>query len=195
MNKLNKALVGTAAAAAMAVSATPAMARDGHDGGPSVGEVIAGVAIIGAIAAIASSGNKDQRYRDNDYRGDRYGNDRYGNDRYGNDRYGNDRYGNDRYAESRFGHHYRQIGQRQAVNRCVRAAESGAAHHGRANVTDIRDVDRTRYGYRVKGQILVEQGRDRYRRSARADRGNFTCDIEGNRVSDVRFSGLNYSRR
>lgn len=186
MNKLNKALVGTAAAAAMAVSATPAMARDGRDnGGPSAGEIIAGVAIVGAIAAIASSGNRDRDYRDNDYRGDRYG----------NDRYGNDRYGNDRYSESRFGNGYRQIGQRQAVNRCVRAAESGASRYGRANVTDIRDIDRTRYGYRVKGRILVEQGRDRYRRGGHSDNGNFTCYIEGNRVSDVQYSGLNYGRR
>lgn len=175
MNKLNKALVGTAAAAAMAVSATPAMARDGHRGGPSAGEVIAGVAIIGAIAAIASSGNKDRRYRDDDYRGDRYG--------------------NDRYADSRFGNRYRQIGQRQAVNRCVRAAERGATNYGRANVSDIRDIDRTRYGYRVKGRILVDQGRGRYQRSGYSDKGNFTCYIEGNRVSDVRYSGLRYSRR
>lgn len=174
MNKLNKALVGTAAAAAMAVSATPAMARDGHNGGPSAGEVIAGVAIIGAIAAIASSGNNDRDYRDSNYRGDRYG--------------------NDRYAETRFGNGYRQINQRQAVNRCVRAAERGATHYGRAHVTDIRDIDRTRYGYRVKGRILVEQGRDRYRRGG-SDKGNFTCFIEGKRVSDVRYSGLNYSRR
>lgn len=180
MNKLNKALVGTAAAAAMAVSATPAMARDGRDnGGPSAGEIIAGVAIIGAIAAIASSGNKDRGYRDNDYRGDRYG---------------NDRYGNDRYSESRFGNGYRQIGQRQAVNRCVRAAERGATAYGRANVTDIRDIDRTRYGYRIKGRILVQQGRDHYRRGG-SDKGNFTCYIEGNRVSDVRYSGLRHSRR
>tara|TARA_R110001606_G_scaffold362229_1_gene515995 strand:- start:96 stop:551 length:456 start_codon:yes stop_codon:yes gene_type:complete len=151
------------------------MARDGHRGGPSAGEVIAGVAIIGAIAAIASSGNKDRRYRDDDYRGDRYG--------------------NDRYADSRFGNRYRQIGQRQAVNRCVRAAERGATNYGRANVTDIRDIDRTRYGYRVKGRILVDQGRGRYQRSGYSDKGNFTCYIEGNRVSDVRYSGLRYSRR
>tara|TARA_R110002124_G_scaffold286872_1_gene468991 strand:+ start:790 stop:1332 length:543 start_codon:yes stop_codon:yes gene_type:complete len=180
MNKLNKALVGTAAAAAMAVSATPAMAREGHNGGPSAGEVIAGVAIIGAIAAIASSSNKNRDYRDNDYRD-------------GN--YRGDRYENDRYSESRFGNGYRQIGQRQAVNRCVRAAERGAANYGRANVTDIRDVDRTRYGYRVKGKILVEQSRGRYQRSGYADKGNFTCYIEGNRVSDVQYRGLNYSRR
>ncbi len=72
MNKFNKALVGTAAAAAMAVSATPAMANDGRNGGPSAGEVIAGVAIIGAIAAIASSSNKNRDYRDNDYRDNDY---------------------------------------------------------------------------------------------------------------------------
>lgn len=175
MNKLNKALVGTAAAAAMAVSATPAMARDSHNGGPSAGEVIAGVAIIGAIAAIASSSNKDRDYRNNDYRGDRYG--------------------NDRYAETRFGNNYRQIDQRQAVNRCVRAAENGASNYGRANVTDIRDIDRTRNGYRVKGRVQVEQNRGRYQRSGYSDKGNFTCYIEGNRVSNVQFSGLNYSRR
>ncbi|AMO71191.1 hypothetical protein [Sphingorhabdus sp. M41] len=180
MNKLNKALVGTAAAAAMAVSATPAMAKDGRNGGPSAGEVIAGVAIIGAIAAIASSGNKDRGYRDNDYR---------------NNNYRGDRYQNDRYSESRFGNGYRQIGERQAVNRCVRAAESGATSRGRASVTDIRDIDRTRYGYRVKGQIEVEQGRGRYQRNSYSDRGKFTCYIEGNRVSDVQFSGLRYARR
>lgn len=176
MNKLNKALVGTATAAAMAVSATPAMAKDGRNGGPSAGEVIAGVAIIGAIAAIASSSNKDRGYRDTNYRGDRYD--------------------NGRYAESRYGNNYRQIDQRQAVNRCVRAAESEATGRGRASVTDIRDVDRTRYGYRVKGKILVEQGRGgRNHRSSYSDQGKFTCYIEGNRVSDVQFSGLNYSRR
>jgi hypothetical protein len=190
MNKLNKALVGTAAAAAMAVSATPAMAKDGRHGGPSAGEVIAGVAIIGAIAAIASSGNNDRRYRDTNYRDDDY---RDSNSR--ESHYRGDRYDNERYTESRFGNGYRQIGQRQAVNRCVRAAENGASNYGRANVTDIRDVDRTRYGYRVKGKILVEQGRGRHQRNRYSDTGKFTCYIEGNRVSDVQYSGLNYARR
>ncbi|NRD90487.1 hypothetical protein C8024_15005 [Sphingopyxis sp. BSNA05] len=171
MNKLNKALVGTAAAAAMAVSATPAMAKDGRNGGPSAGEVIAGVAIIGAIAAIASSNSKDRGYHDADYRGDRYRNDRYANNR------------------------YRQIDQRSAVNRCVRAAEQGATYRGRASVTDIRDIDRTRNGYRIKGNILVEQNRGRYNRNSYSDKGKFTCYVDGNRVSDVQFSGLKYARR
>ncbi|WP_417621209.1 hypothetical protein [Parasphingorhabdus sp.] len=179
MNKLNKALVGTAAAAAMAVSATPAMAKDGRHNGPSAGEVIAGVAIVGAIAAIASSSNKDRSYRNTSYRGDRY----------------NDRYNHGRYNDTRYSNGYRQIGQRQAVNQCVRAAEYQATRRGRASVTDIRDVDRTRYGYRVKGKILVEQGRGRYQRNRYSDQGKFTCYVEGNRVSDVRFSGLNYARR
>lgn len=186
MNKLNKALVGTAAAAAMAVSASPVMAKDGRNHGPSTGEVIAGVAIIGAIAAIASSGNNnDRRYRDTNYRDTNY------RDR----NYRGDRYDNDRYTESRFGSRYRHINQRQAVNRCVRAAEHGATNYGRAHVTDIRDVDRTRYGYRVKGRILVEQGRSRYEHSGYADKGKFTCYIEGNRVSNVQYSGLRYARR
>jgi hypothetical protein len=191
MNKLNKALVGTAAAAAMAVSASPAMANDGRNNGPSAGEVIAGVAIIGAIAAIASSSNKDRGYRDSNY-GDR----NYRDSNYRDDHHRGDRYDNGRYSESRFGNGYRQIGERQAVNRCVRAAENEAARRGRASVTDIRDIDRTRYGYRVKGKIMVEQGRrGRHHRSSYADQGKFTCYIEGNRVSDVQFSGLDYGHR
>ncbi|MFK7840725.1 MAG: hypothetical protein AB8B54_00545 [Sphingorhabdus sp.] len=175
MNKLNKALVGTAAAAAMAVSVTPAMAKDGRHNGPSAGEVVAGVAIIGAIAAIASSGNKDRGYRDISYRGDRYNDQRYRDSRHYNGRY--------------------HISQRKAVNKCVRAAENRATRRGHASVTDIRDIDRTRYGYRVKGKILVEKGRGRYQRNGYADKGKFTCFIEGNRVSDVQFKGLNYARR
>lgn len=181
MNKINKALVGTAAAAAMAVSASPAMANDRQNNGPSAGEVIAGVAIIGAIAAIASSGNKDRRYRNGNYRDGNYRGDRYDDRRYSNSRYRNNN---------------RRINQRQAVNRCVRAAENQATRRGRASVTDIRDIDRTRYGYRVKGRILVEQGRaGHHRRNGYADKGKFTCYIEGNRVSDVHFSGLKYARR
>ena len=42
MKTLKTAIVGTAAATAMAVSATPAMAKDHHKNGISAGEVIAG---------------------------------------------------------------------------------------------------------------------------------------------------------
>jgi len=135
------------------------------------GSAAQAISIIGAIAAIASSGTKDRRYSTSSYRDDRYRNDRYANTR------------------------YRQIDQRQAVNQCVRAAENDATRRGRASVTDIRDVDRTRNGYRVKGNIQVDQNRSRYQRNSYSDKGKFTCYIEGNRVSDVRFSGLKYAGR
>lgn len=165
MNTLKKAIIGTAAATAMAVSATPAMANgyDRDGGGISAGEIIAGAVVIGAIAAIASSGNDNDRYSYNDrYRGDRY------------DR--NYRYG-------------RYMNPRQAVDRCVRATEQRASYYGRANVTRINDVDRTRDGYKIKGRVDVRNG---YRRGT--DRGKFTCYIDRNRVSDVRLKNLKYRR-
>ncbi|MEW4468164.1 hypothetical protein AB1K62_10065 [Parasphingorhabdus sp. JC815] len=172
MDTIKKAMIGTAAATAMAVSATPAMAK-GYDrdrGGISAGEIIAGAVVLGAIAAIASS-DDDDRYDD-----DRYDDDRY--DRY----YRYDRYG-------RKYRHKRRISPRRAVRKCVRATERRAGYYGRANVTRIRDVDRTRYGYKVKGRVIVDNG---YRRGT--DRGKFTCYINGNRVSDVRFKNLRYRR-
>lgn len=166
MNNFNKAIVGTAAAAAMAVSATPAMARDRDNDGIGAGEIIAGALIIGGIAAIASASNNNR----------------------------------DRYAYDRAGYRgdYRhQDGSRFAVNQCVRAAEREAARYGgRANVTQIRDIDRKRYGYRVKGNIVVADGYNGYRgnRGYRGrgyqDSGSFTCFTDRGRVSDVRLRGL-----
>lgn len=76
----------------------------------------------------------------------------------------------------------------RAVNQCVRAAELEARRFGRfAQVTDVRDIDRTRYGVRVQGRIVVDGGRG-WR--AGNDRGRFTCFVDRGRVSDVRLSGL-----
>lgn len=168
MKTLTKTLVGTVAAGAMAMtSAAPAFARDrGHDKGISTGEIIAGAVILGGIAAIAvSSGNKDRNYRgyDNGYN---RGNDRnYG---YNNNGYNN---GN----------------SRAAVQSCVRAAENDARRAGYryANVTQIRDVDNTRYGWRVKGRIDVQGARGR-----NGDSGKFTCDLSRGRVVGVDYSGI-----
>lgn len=75
----------------------------------------------------------------------------------------------------------------RAVNQCVRAAEFEARRYGRfAQVTDIRDIDRTRFGLRVQGRIVVDGGRWR----GGADRGRFTCFVDRGRVYDVRLSGL-----
>lgn len=76
----------------------------------------------------------------------------------------------------------------RAVDRCVRAAEFEARRFGRfAQVTDIRDIDRTRYGLRVQGRIVVE-GHRGWRGGG--DRGRFTCFVDRGRVYDVRLSGL-----
>ena len=176
MKNFNKALVGTAAAAAMAVSATPAMARDRHDDGIGAGEIIAGALIIGGIAAIASASNNNR-------------------DRYAYDRAG---YRGDYRYYNGYRDNYRQRdGSRRAVNQCIRAAENEAARYGgRANVTEIRDIDRKRYGYRVKGNIVVADGYNGYRghRNYRGrgyyDNGSFTCYTDRGRVSDVRLKGL-----
>ncbi|PXW78449.1 hypothetical protein C7451_102120 [Blastomonas natatoria] len=77
----------------------------------------------------------------------------------------------------------------RAVNQCVRAAELEARRFGRfAQVTDIRDIDRTRRGLRVQGRLVVEQG-GRWRGGG-VDRGRFTCFVDRGRVYDVRLSGL-----
>ncbi|MGH6630130.1 MAG: hypothetical protein ACREB3_10395, partial [Burkholderiales bacterium] len=145
MKTMSKALVGTIAAGAMAVtSATPAFAQNRnyrHDrDGISAGEIIAGALIIGGIAAVASAGSRN---RDYDYRYDRAGYPDY-NGSYGN--YGDyGRNGYDRYRGN----------PRQAVEQCVYAAERQAQRYsyGNADVTDIRDVRQTRYGYEVRGRI------------------------------------------
>lgn len=115
MKMFNKILAGTAAAAALTVTAAaPAQAQyyDRYyqrDRGIDVGDIAAGVAIIGGIAAITSALTRDQGY---------YG---YG---YG---YG---YGNRYQSDYRF-----------AVNSCG----SQAQRYGRASVTDVQRVGANRY--------------------------------------------------
>lgn len=200
MKTISKALVGTVAAGAMAISAaTPAQAqyRDyRHNDGISTGDIIAGAVIIGGIAAIASAASRNNGYG--------YG---YG-DRYGYDN-GN-RYG------------YRGD-PRQAVEQCVSAATREASRYGQARVTRITQVRDRDYGWEVKGDISVGGGygnrygsgynnggyyggsNDRYGYGYNNDRygygynnrgygyndtGSFKCRIDRGRVYDVDFSGL-----
>ena len=155
-----------AATALTAASATPAMADDRRDrGGIGAGEIIAGAVVIGGLAALAGAfdNDRDDRrydYRDRDFRGDRGGWDRGG-------------FGN----------------PRTAVDRCVRAAENQARRMGGyrfADVIDIRDIDRTRDGFRVKGRIDVGGGWN----NRGNDRGNFTCRFDGRGAPFVDFSGI-----
>ena len=177
MKTITKALVGTVAAGAVAMaSATPAYARDRD--GIGAGEIIAGALIIGGIAAVAAAASNDR----NDYDGYGY-----------RDRRGYD----NRY--------YGAGSSRDAVEMCVRTAESNASRYsygGRANVTDIRTIDRKRDGYTVKGRIAVNtntrgwrNGDNRYGRGWNNnlngyDSGRFTCKVRYGRVVDLDYSGI-----
>ena len=175
MTTIGKVLVGTVAAGAMALaSATPALARDRHDG-ISTGEVIAGALVLGGIAAVASAASRDNS-RSNGYRYGRYDNS------------------------------YNRAGNpRSAVAQCVAAAERNASRYsygGNAKVTDIRDVDAKRDGYKVKGRIAVNTRNGDWRRgwgndfrgwNSRYngyDAGTFTCDVRYGRVVDLDFNGI-----
>ncbi len=203
---LAKGAIATVAAGAMAVSsATPAFAEHRDRGGISAGDVIAGALVIGGIAAIASAAgnsnrNRDYDNRDGDYRYDRAGYGNYGGN-YGNQG-GNNYYDRD---------DYRRGNARQAIEQCVRTAERQASRYsyGRADVTDVRDIRETRYGFEVRGRIAVNSsGRDWHRgdrdhgqgwggdyrgwnSSMRGyDSGSFSCKFERGRIVDLDFNGI-----
>jgi hypothetical protein len=189
---LAKGTITTIAAGAMALtSATPAFAQHRDRDGISAGDIIAGALIIGGIAAVVSAaGNNNDR----DYRYDRAG---YGTG----------------YNQ---GHGYRDDyasrgNPRRAVEQCVFAAERNAARYSyrRADVTDVRDIRETRYGYQVRGRIAVNgNGRDWRRGDGNYgrgwggdyrgwndnlrgyDSGTFSCRIERGRVVDIDYGGL-----
>jgi len=202
MANFAKYLAGTLAVGAMAVSAiSPVAARDrDHDrDGISTGEIVAGAVVLGGIAAIAAAASDNDRdHYDNRY-DSRYPRSGYG---YGNG-YGYG-YGN---GWSGYG-----VSPREAINKCVSAATQAANRRswgGRAKVTDIRDIDRTRYGYEVKGRIAVNsmgrgwrsgdgyygRGWDRDYRGWHSDlrgydAGTFKCKVSYGRVSGLDYSGI-----
>ena len=158
-------LGAVAATALTAASITPAAAQDRRDrDGISAGEVIAGAVVIGGIAALAGAfdGDRGRGWDDRGFRGDR----------------GWDRGG--------FGF---AGGPRGAVDRCVRAAENQARRFGGyrfADVIDVRDIDRTRDGFRVRGRIDVGGGWGRRGN----DRGSFTCRLDGRGAPFIDFDGI-----
>ena len=193
MKTLTKALVGTVAAGAMVVgSATPALAQNGRDrdGGIDVGDIIAGALIIGGIAAVATAAGRNRGYNDGYvYEGSGY-----------DDRYYNRNYDN------RYNNQYNNAGDpRQAVEQCVYAAERNASRHsygGNSQVTDIRQIDRKRDGYTVRGRIAVNTRNSNWQRGWNNDyrgynnayrgydAGNFTCKVRYGRVVDLDYSGV-----
>ena len=167
---------GAVAAGAIALAtASPAMADDhryrDRDRGIGAEEVIAGAVILGGIAAIAGAfdNDRDDWDRDRRYRG------RWDRDR---------RYrGNDR--------GFNRIAVERAIERCVRVAERRAQRRGGyrfADVTQIRDVDRKRYGLKIKGRLEVQGGRGY--RGRDFDRGRFTCRIGRGGRPEIDFDGI-----
>ena len=196
MNFMTKSLLGAGAAAAALVSVSvPAQARDRYDrdrDGISAGEIIAGAVVLGGIAAVLSSGNNRRE-----------------------DLYSYD----DRYDYNRAGYNYENRGgsSRAAVNQCVTSVERWANGYSRSDVTQVRSIERTGSGYRVKGNVVVQDGSrgrnydsgygaDRYNQDDRYDRydrnayqrgydkGRFTCYVERGRVVDIDYSGLDQWR-
>ncbi|MEP5938682.1 MAG: hypothetical protein ABJ239_10170 [Erythrobacter sp.] len=183
-NQFAKGGIAAATVGAMALaSATPAQARDRHhDRGISTGDVIAGAVILGGIAAIASATSKKDRYN---HRNDRYRTDRYRGQGYDNRNYNRGYNANVRYKNRGY------TNGRSAVERCVRVAERQARRFGgfrHADVTQIRDVDRTRYGFRVKGRIEVSGARGYGNQGY--DRGKFTCYLDGQGRPQVDFKNI-----
>jgi hypothetical protein len=189
MNILTRKLTGALAVGALMLgSIAPAIAQDrgpgggdrGRGGGSDAGGILAGVLVLGGIAAVAAAagsnrGDRDYAYGRAGYRG------QYGREGHG--------YGN----------------PNDAVRQCARTAEREArrASYGRADVTGVQNVSQTRYGYEVRGRIAVNgsngrgwrDGDDRYDRQWNDDRygydsGSFRCRVEGGRVVDLDFSGV-----
>jgi hypothetical protein len=170
MKILPKSFLATGAAAVAMIGLTvPLQARNYYnDDHIDAGDVIAGALIIGGLAAILSSGN--------DRNGGYY-----------------DQY-HDGYRNNRGGYDYQRYGGRQAVDQCVRSVEYQASRYGRADVTQITDIDRKSYGYKIEGRVAVQDRYRDYDRYDRYDRGNdegrFNCYVEQGRVTSVEFRGL-----
>lgn len=143
--------------------------RRGIDGG----DVVAGILILGGIAAIASAASKskrDRRYEDRDVRDRDYRtNDRRNDDRRYDDRRPDNR-GDDQSS--------RGTGSMDlAINACSNAAEVQAGNNAR--VSEIRAVARDGAGWRVEGDLTGGQ------------ESSFLCGATGSRVDYVQFGSGN----
>ena len=145
--------------------------RHRHRDGIDAGDVLAGVLIVGGIAAIASAASNSQRNRD--YRDDRYRNDyryRSGDDSY---RY---RQGDNRYTSG--------SGIDNAVNMCVGAIERDV------RVDTVDSVDRDASGWLVTGTIYNGDGF-----SCRIDGSGRVDGISFGRGSPAPYSGASSDRQ
>jgi len=130
-----------------------------HRDGISGGDILAGILVIGGIAAIASAASKNdrnRRYEDRDYRND-------------NSRY-DDRRANPR-EDSRYD---RGTGDMEsAINACSDAAERQAGRDAR--VSAIESVVRDGEGWRIEGKL------------SNSDERTFLCGAREGRVDFVQI--------
>ena len=156
MKMLSKGSLGAAVASLALVStAAPAEAqyRYRDRDGISAGEVIAGAVILGGLAAVLSAG-KNARYQDG-YDGN--------------------------YATESYSYNNSNGSSRAAINQCINRVENQNGGYGSSNVTQIRSIERTRYGYRIQGVLDGQDGSrytdrydqgDRYEQNNRYDQNN-----------------------
>ncbi len=134
-----------------------------HRGGIDGGDLLAGILVIGGIAAIASAASnnsRDRRYEDRDYRSE------------------NQRY-DDRSADRRDDSRYdRGTGDMEsAINACSSAAERQAGRDAR--VSAIESVARDGDGWRVEGELSNSEER------------SFLCGATEGRVDFVQVGNGN----
>ena len=168
----SRSAVLVTAAAALSLTATPALARDRHrhhDRGIDGGDVLAGLLIVGGIAAIASAASnkakkdrqarEDARTRD-DYRGDYRSNDGRPYDDYAGDLpqnpngtpradYGDAR--SDAWRDQPGTANRGGYGVDGAVDACVGEVERGG--DSARSVDTIDGVNREGQGWRVAGRV------------------------------------------
>ena len=163
-----------AAAAALSMVATPALAdrgwgggyqhRDRDDTGAWVVGGIIGIGMIAAIASAASKSKREREAREGGYRGDDYRGDDYRGDDYRRDE---NRYGGNRGDDYRGSYSGAGRGIDGAVDRCVSEVERGSTR-----VETVDNATRDANGWRVSGRINGGQSFD------------CTIDSEG-RIRDV----------
>jgi hypothetical protein len=173
LSSLAKGSIATlAAAATLALSATPAAARDYGSAGISVGDLIAGALILGA-------GRDNRGY---DY-GDRYDN-RYGNN------YGR---GDSRAAVSQcVAVAQQQAGRygRAQVTRITQVKDKDRGWEVKGQITVGGGNWNGNYGNRNDDRYGDRYDNRWGNRSGYSDSGNFKCRIDRGRVVDLDFSGL-----
>lgn len=139
-----------------------------HRRGVSGGDVLAGVLILGGIAAVANAASNNNRRDDRRYDDRRYDDRRYDNQRYDNRRY-DDRRDNRRDDRQVYSRGSDSSGIDNAVSQCLAEIESDV------RVQSVDRASRLPQGWLVEGTLFNGSG--------------FTCQI-GN---DGRTSSIDYS--